>query len=162
MINRELRKTWHRRRAWRSAAATLQAFRRARWAARSALDCCPGVPGTFLHPERKCFRILFSDTACFGNRIMFLAFCVWNGAEIVTDWEIRWSGPVNDAGRGRWMTLGRAGRKCRKKVFNGVCKSLRNVDLTYHIPRRKSLKYFAKHDAISRFFTIFAIPKTGF
>jgi len=39
---------------------------------------------------------------------------------------------------------------------------LRNAELTYRILCRKSLKYFAKYDVISGFFTKFAVPKTGF
>ena len=38
--SRQVGKGRHRRLAWRGSAATDQALRRARWAARSALDCC--------------------------------------------------------------------------------------------------------------------------
>jgi len=53
------------------------------------------------------------------------------------------------------------GRKCRKKVFNGVCKLLKGRWLGGEILCRKSLKIFAIYDVISRFFTKFAVPKTG-
>ena len=56
----------------------------------------------------------------------------------------------------------RRGRKCKKKVFNEVCKLLRWREFSVKILCRKSLNFFADYDVISIFFTKFAVPKTGF